>query len=63
MNGNGNNHTKVKLSEISKICSKCPILIKEVAVVKDLQFKLMDKFEELEKKFDTIMSFIVEKVS
>jgi hypothetical protein len=35
------------IPDISKECSKCPILIKEIGVIKDLQVKLMNKIDEL----------------
>jgi hypothetical protein len=71
----GNDRTaKHKTFDISKECSKCPILIKEVAVVKDIQFKIMAKLDELiitpkwenrletlEKSVSTILTILLEK--
>jgi hypothetical protein len=60
------------VSDASDVCSKCPILVKEVAVIKDLQIKLMNKIDEfintsklmnrlemVEKNVETIMRILV----
>jgi hypothetical protein len=51
------------LPDISKECSKCPILIKEVAVIKDLQVKLFGKIEGLEKNVEIIMRHLISERS
>ena len=45
--------------DLSKECSKCPILVKEVAVIKDLQVKLFGKIEGLEKNVGIIMQHLL----
>jgi hypothetical protein len=66
----------VLVPDISKECSKCPILIKEIAVIKDLQIKMNDKLDEfikkaqyeerlaaLEKSVNAILTLLIEKAT
>jgi hypothetical protein len=58
-------------SDLSIQCSKCPILIKEVGVIRDLQSKLLERFnkveemfvrfENIEKNVDGIMEILVNR--
>lgn len=50
-------------SDLSKRCSKCPILIKEVAVIKNLQLDVSSKLETLTNKVDKITLILLEKLS
>jgi hypothetical protein len=50
-------------NDLSKQCSKCPILIKEVAVIKNLQLDVSSKLETLTNKVDKITLILLEKLS